>query len=203
MTTIINIVRNGKTVLRRRAFFHDAWWMLVLHGEPYNNLFPSNNSTKKFPKDPPLRISPSSLLKERSRSSRYESFSKDIGMAPERLLLDKFKVLLLDKSPNDSGIEPCNLLYPQKRNCRFLRPPIAAGIIPEKLFIEKSTPTKPFKFPISNGSGPVKKFDDKSRYKMSLKFQKVQGVEVNLLELNDSVLKEDRLLKHAETNLES
>ncbi|GAY66416.1 hypothetical protein CUMW_248580 [Citrus unshiu] len=203
MTTIINIVLNGNTIPRRREFFHDVRWMLVLHGgtcklgEPHNNSFPSNDSAEKFPKDPPIRISPSSLLKERFRSSRYESFSKDAGIAPERLLLDKFKDFKLIKSPNESRIDPCNLLYPKKRYSRFFRPPIFVGITPEKLFIEKSIPTKTFKFPISNGSGAVKKFEEKLRYKISLRFQKVKGIEVNSLEPNDSILREARLLKHA------
>ena len=177
--------------------------MLVLHGgtcrlgEPHNNSFPSNDLAEKFPKDPPLGISPFSLLKERSRSSRYESFSKDIGIDLERLLLDKFKDFKLIKSPNDSEIEPCNLLYPKKRYCKLVRPPITVGITSEKLFVEKSIPIKTFKFPMSNGSGPVKKFDEKLRYKMSLRFQKVKGIEVNSLEPNDSILREARLLKHA------
>ncbi|GAY63067.1 hypothetical protein CUMW_222630, partial [Citrus unshiu] len=179
MTTIINIVLNGKAVPRRRAFFRDAWWMLILHGgtcklgEPHNNSFPSNDSAEKFPKDPPLGISPSSLLKERSRFSRYETFSKDTGIAPERLLLDKFKDFKLIKSPTESGIDPCNLLYAKRRYCRSFRLPIVVGITLEKLF------------------------------NMSLRFQRVNGIEVNSLELNDSVLREARLLKHAGIDPES
>ena len=77
MTTIIDIVLNGKTIPRTRAIFLDVWWMLVLHGgtcrlgEPHNNLFPSNDLAKNFLKDPALGISPSRLLKERFRSLRY------------------------------------------------------------------------------------------------------------------------------------
>ena len=169
----------------RRSFLLDVWWILVLHdrtcklGIPHNNSFPLNDSSEKFLKGPSLGISPSSLLKETFISLRSNSFSKDIGIIPKRLLLDKFKDFKFIISPMESGIEPCNLLYFKKRYCRSFRPPIVVGITSEKLLIDKSICTRTFKFPISNGSGPVKKFKDKLRHKMSLRFHKVEGIEVN------------------------
>ncbi|CAK7350399.1 unnamed protein product [Dovyalis caffra] len=127
-----------------------------ISGGPLNNSFPINDCLEKFENDPPVGISPSSVLKDTLKYVRYKIYCKDFGITLERLLFDKSKNSKLMSSPDDEGIGPRNLLLDNEREAKSMRSPTVSGISPDKLFPDKPISLTTFKFTAFNENEPAK-----------------------------------------------
>ena len=114
-----------------------------------------------FLKTPSVGTSPSILLNEMFKYFKNESFSRPLGINPDKLFHETSKCSRLFKEAIDEGMVPLKEFPCKPRYTKFKQFPIVVRISPEKLFLETSSELIVFKLSTSTGNLTLNELWDK------------------------------------------